>query len=56
MYRNIIYGKLVVHGCIHGLECECPVVNIELGDCQIECENRVVWRCPFFHSMVRDML
>lgn len=48
MNRNIINGMLVIHGCKHNLEKECNVLNVELGDCEIECEGKIVWRCPFF--------
>jgi hypothetical protein len=55
MHRNIINGRLVIHGCIHGLENECDVFNRQLGDCEIECENKVVWRCPYLYLEVREM-
>jgi len=55
MYRNLVYGKLVIHGCIHKLENECTVLNKELGDCEIECENKVVWRCPYLHIEIRNI-
>ena len=56
MFRNIVYDKLVVHGCIHKLENECDVLNKELGDCEIECENKIVWRCPFSHLNIRKVI
>ena len=55
MYRNIINGMLVIHGCIHKLEKDCPVLNEELGDCEIECENKIVWRCPYFHIRIKNI-
>lgn len=55
MFRNIIFGKLIVHGCIHKLEKECCVLNIELGDCEIECNNEIVWRCPYFNIQIREI-
>jgi len=52
MYRNIINGMLIIHGCIHKLEHECDVLNVQLGDCTLECENRVVWQCPYFYLKI----
>ena len=55
MYRNIVNGLLVIHGCIHKLENECNVLNKELGDCEIECENKIVWRCPYFYLKIKKI-
>jgi hypothetical protein len=49
-----ISHRIVHYGCIHNLEDECDVLNNQLGDCMIEIDNIIGWRCPFYKCNVYD--
>lgn len=50
-------SKNIIHcGCIHNLEKECKILNEILGDCMIEDENLIKWKCKFYRSNIYECI
>ena len=42
--------------CELNKERACEILNKELGDCEIDSDNKIVWRCPHYKQELKAKL
>lgn len=52
--RLPLTGRVVHYGCIHNLEKDCDILNLEIGDCVLDIDDKIVWRCPYYRCNVYE--